>query len=106
MLFQPAAIVSGFVLVAAPFVILVTVWAAVSAFRLLVPERPLPLLPDAVLLREAARQRGEAVPVGLAEIREDLRRAKHQTLVTYDYAGTATAHVPEPWIDDLHRRRN
>ena len=106
MLIQPAALISGFVLIALPVILLVMVWASVSAFRLLFPERPLPLLPNAVLLREAARQRGEAVPVNAIEIREDIRRAKHETLVTYQYAGTATAHVPELWVDDLQRRRN
>jgi hypothetical protein len=106
MLLQPAAIVSGFVLVAIPVIILVVVWAAVSAFRLYFPERPLPLLPDDVLIREKARLNGEAVAVSALDIREDLRRKKHEALVTYQYAGTATAHVPEPWIADLHRRRN
>ena len=106
MLLQPAALVSGFVLVALPIILLVVVWASVSVFRLYFPEHPLPLLPDAVLLREAAWQRGEAVPVGLAEIREEIRRAKHERLVRYHYAGSARTHVPEAWVEDLQRRRN
>lgn len=106
MLLQPAALVSGFVLVAIPVIILVVVWSAVSVYRLYFPEDPLPLLPDDVLLREQARLKGEAVAVSALDIREDLRRQKHQALVTYQYAGSATAHVPDSWIADLIRRRN
>ena len=106
MLFQPAALVSGFVLIAIPIIILVVVWAAVSVFRLYFPEDPLPLLPDDVLLREQARLNGEAVAVSALDIRSDLRRRKHDAVVAYHYAGMARAHVPDPWIEDLRRRRN
>lgn len=48
----------------------VGVWAVVMVGRLLFPERP---LPPVLSRREAARRRGEAVPVRARDIVEDLR---------------------------------
>lgn len=69
---QPAALVSVFLLVAVPVLLLMTIWAAVMAMRILFPERPLPF--DARACRAAARRReGKAVPVRLQDILDDQR---------------------------------
>lgn len=59
-------------LVAVPALILMAVWTAVTAARLLFPERELPF--DGQARRAVARRRGQAVPVRAFDIVEDLRR--------------------------------
>ena len=63
---------TGLFLVAAPLVLLMAIWAVVTAARILFPEAPLPTDPAARLAR--SRRRGEAAPVRLREIVDEQRR--------------------------------
>lgn len=101
----PAAALTAFAMLAVPSAVFVAVWAVVMAYRILFPERPLPFLPNGSAQREAARARGEAVPVGFREIHDDLRRhARHVAVPRRSYAGEEPD--AEPWKEDLWRRRN
>ncbi|MDT0631332.1 hypothetical protein RQM47_04655 [Rubrivirga sp. S365] len=93
------AIVTGFVLVALPTVLLMAVWTVVTVLRILFPERPLPF--DAAARRQRARIRGESVPVRLRDILEDQARQPVP-------APPADGDLPDrhPLADDLWLRRN
>ncbi len=103
-----AAVFTAFAVVAFPALVLMAVWAAVTAFRILRPEQPLPLFADPVARRREATAAGNPIPVGYREIHDDLRLHAHSLTLPYRYhaAVGGTHHVPEPWLDDLHRRRN
>lgn len=92
---------------AVPIFFFLLTWALVTAYRLLFPEAPRPVEEDPVRVRQRATARGEHVPVGAREIREDQRhfRSAHpQTDYAYFY-GTSDG-FPENWSKDLWRRRN
>ena len=103
----PAAF-TAFLVAFVPALVLAAIWAAVMAWRLLHPERPLPFLPDHVAERRAATARGEPVPVGFREIHDDVRAQARSLALPYRYpvADGLPHHLPEPWLDDLRRRRN
>ena len=103
----PAAFTALLVAVV-PALVLAVIWAVVTAWRLLHPERPLPFLPDRAAERRAATARGESVPVGFREIREDVLAQARTLALPYRYpvADGLRHHLPEPWLDDLQRRRN
>ena len=94
------ALVTGFVLVAIPTVLLMTVWTVVTVARILFPERPLPF--DASERRRRATTKGQAVPVRLRDIMEDQAR---QPVPAPPPDGAA---LPErdPLFEDLWIRRN
>ena len=101
-----AAIVPGFALVAVPVLILMVVWTGVTMWRLVFPEEDLPFEREAI--RAKARERGEAVPVRLADILEDQRRhpvwpvmPRHQRV-----EADAGEDARGPLQEDLWRRRN
>jgi len=95
-----------FVLVG-PLLFVLLVWVAATAYRLYNPERPLPFEEDPVVQREEASAQGQAVPVGVREIRADQRRQRRQSDVTeYRYAWGRSEGLPKGWQDDLWRRRN
>jgi hypothetical protein len=107
----PAAALAAFFLIVVPAIGIAVVWAVVTAWRILLPERPPAFLPDPVRERRRRTAGGEAVPVGFREIHEEM--PLHARRVTHPYrmdrqralAGLP-GHVPEPWIDDLRHRRN
>ena len=96
-----------FAVAAFPALVLMAVWTAVTVLRILRPEQPLPFFADPVAERHEATASGVSVPVGFREIREDVQVLARTLALPYDYhAAGSSHHVPEPWLDDLHRRRN
>jgi len=95
-----------FVLVG-PILVFLLIWAGAAVYRLYFPEHPLPFAEDDVARRAQASPDGEAVPVGVREIRADQRRERRQEDVTiYNYAWGTSEGVPDSWKKDLWRRRN
>lgn len=101
-----AAVFTAFVVFAVPAIILMAVWASVTLWRVLVPERPLPLLQDKATERRAAVARGESVKVGFREIHEDMRVHTRDLARPYHHAGGCSDGFPASWLEDLDRRRN
>lgn len=103
-----AAVFTAFAVVAFPALVIMAIWATVTALRILRPEQPLPLFVDPVLRRQEATASGTSVPVGFREIHDDLRVHARRLTLPYCYhaAVGGTHHVPEPWLEDLYRRRN
>ena len=103
-----AAVFTAFAVVALPALVMMAIWATVTALRILRPEQPLPLFADPVARRREATEAGVAVPVGFREIREDLCTHAQRLTLPYRYQAAVggTHHVPEPWIEDLYQRRN
>ena len=64
-----AAIETGLFLFVAPLILLMAIWAVITAVRILYPEAPLP--PDAGF---RSRRRGEPAPVRLRQIVDEQRR--------------------------------
>ncbi len=90
-----------------PVVFFMLTWAVVTAYRLLFPEEPAPPQKDPVVIRRVAAARGEYVPVGAREIREDQRQYfSEQAPAFYTYAYGESDGFPEKWHQDLLRRRN
>ena len=92
------ALLVGLFAVAVPAVVLMSVWAGVTALRLLFPEEPLPSEPSA--RRRRAAEEGEFVPVRLRDILED-QQARQSV-------ATRSGDLPEihPFAEDLWLRRN
>ncbi len=101
-----AAFIAGFVLIAMPVIVLMAVWASVTLWRVLFPERPLPLVRDETMARRAAVARGESVKVGFREIHEDMRVHTRELARPYHHAGGHSDGFPASWLEDLDRRRN
>ena len=102
-----AAVITGFFMVAAPFIILMTVWTLVTMARILFPERELPFDPSA--RREQARQRGEAVPVQFRDLMDDQRQRRARAPAMPTRAPTSANSTPEvtsALAEDLWLRRN
>ena len=97
----------AFAAIAVPVLFFMLTWAAVTAYRLIFPEEPLPLQKDPVVVRQVATARGESVPVGAREIREDQRQylSEHPP-ASYTYAYGESEGFPEKWRADLLRRQN
>lgn len=97
------------VLVAAPTVVAMTVWASVTALRILRPEdsvlRPL----DPVLMQLArmpvrpAVAAGDDAPPAWFPGRDTWREFHH---AWYDYAPDRSDGLPEAWWEDVVRRQN
>ncbi len=88
-----AAIETGLFLLAAPLLLLMCVWATVTAFRILVPEQPLSV-------DRRARRRGVAAPVRARDIVAEQRR---RPAPVFD-AGTSSE--SESIAESLWARRN
>lgn len=100
-----AAIVTGFVLVAVPAIILMTIWAGVTMWRLVFPDDELPFDRSAVLAR--AQERGDAVPVGFTDILAQQRRQPAAPVMPQRLrVGPDARGSDAPLADDLWRRRN
>ena len=97
------ALITGLTLVAVPVLILVMVWAAVRALRILLPERPLPLVP---VERRRPTLRGQFVPVRLRDILEDQAQRRAALPQNEGEKPEASAPVTHPLFDDLWLRRN
>ena len=96
-----------FAVVALPVFFFMLTWVIVTAYRLVFPDEPVPSEHDPVMDRQQAASRGEYVPVGAREIREDRRhylRAHPPTPYLYVYGESEG--LPEFWREDLWRRRN
>lgn len=92
-----AAIETGLFLLAAPLLLLMGIWAVVTAARILLPEAPLPL--DRIA---RARRRGEAAPIRAREIVAEQRR---RPAPTFPSGGEAPPES-ESIADALWARRN
>ncbi len=91
------ALIAGFFLVALPAILLMSIWASVTAWRLLFPNEPTPM--DPVARRRQATERGAFVPVRLRDIVDD-QRARQSVVAERDLPET-------PSLDsDLWLRRN
>ena len=96
-----------FAVVAVPVFFFILTWVVVTAYRLVFPDEPLPSQHDPVLDRREATSRGEFVPVGAREIREDRRYySRAHPSVSYLYSYGESEGLPEFWREDLWRRRN
>ena len=90
-----------------PVLFFMLTWAVVTAYRLLFPEESHPPQKDSVVVRRVAAARGEYVPVGAREIREDQREYFSEHLsASYTYTYGESEGFPEKWDKDLLRRRN
>lgn len=98
------ALVVAFFWVAVPAVLLLAVWAGMTAFRILFPERPPPFEPPP---RRRATAGGESVPVRLRDILED-QQARRSVATRGEEAGDAPPASPaaHPLFEDLWLRRN
>lgn len=109
-MYTTAAVVA-FVLIVVPTIVLLAVWAAVTALRILFPERPLPFLKDPVEERRRRTAAGEAVPVGFREIHEEMPVHVRSVATPYRFdrervlAGLP-GHVPDVWVENVCHRRN
>jgi len=98
-----AVIETGLFLLAFPILLLMFVWAVVTAFRILVPEAPPPLDPAA-----RHRRRGEPAPVRLRQIVDEQRRRPVAALPKAETEAGADGRVVAsgPLADALWARRN
>jgi len=87
---------------ATPAIVLMAVWAGVTAFRILFPEDALPFDPAARRQRAAAR--GEMVPVRLRDILED--QEARRAVAAREAASAPDARPANPLVEDLWLRRN
>lgn len=91
------ALIAGFFAVAVPVILLISVWATVTAWRLLFPEEPTPM--DPVARRRLATEQGDFVPVRLRDIVDD-QRARQAVIAE------GTMPDAHPFEADLWLRRN
>lgn len=107
----PAVAIAALMMIAVPAIVGVLIWTVVRVFRVLYPERPLPFFADPVRERQCRTAQGEAIPVGFREIHEEMplhaRRVFHPYRLDRDRvtAGLPGC-IPDPWVEDIHRRRN
>ncbi|MAQ93220.1 hypothetical protein B1759_07640 [Rubrivirga sp. SAORIC476] len=99
----------AFFAVTIPTILLLAVWAGVTAFRILFPDEALPM--DAVSRRRRLAARGESVPVRLRDIMDD-QRARQAVgsfpVLPGDASEPRPVDRPEtnPLFADLWLRRN
>ena len=96
-----AAALTALFFVAVPAILLMAVWAGVTALQILFPDDALPSGPSARRRRTA---RGEAVPVRLRDILED-ERARRSVEAAAPAEGRMGPSA-NPLFDDLWLRRN
>lgn len=91
----------------ASILLVVVLWAVVCLCRICFPDRPAPLTNNPVEVRRELTEKGEAVPVGVHEIREDQRYLHtHRQVAEYSYERDVYANLPAAWWDDLRQRCN
>lgn len=96
-----------FAILVAPILFFVFTWAAVTAYRLLAPEKPILPGGDPVVVRKRATESGQYVAVGVREIREDQRLLfRDQIRSPYYYSAGFSEGLPSIWMEDLWQRRN
>ncbi len=96
-----------FAVIAVPVLFFMLTWAVVTVYRLVFPDEPIPSEHDPVVVRQNATSRGEYVPVGAREIREDRRYyLRAHPPAPYLYVYGESEGLPELWTEDLWRRRN
>ena len=96
-----------FAILITPILFFVFTWAAVTAYRLLAPEKPIPFERDPVVVRKRAAEAGDYVAVGVREIREDQRLLfRDQIRPPYHYTAGFSEGLPSVWMEDLWQRRN
>ncbi len=94
-----------FAVIVAPVLFFMLTWAIVTAYRLVFPDEPSEQ--DPVVDRQDATSRGEYVPVGAREIREDRRYyLRAHPPASYLSVFGESEGLPELWTEDLWRRRN
>lgn len=97
-----AALFVAFFWIAVPAILLMAVWAGVTAYQLLFHDDALPL--DPTLQRRRRTAQGESVPVRLRDIIED-ERARQAVAEAASSEGPAGP-PSHPLFDDLWLRRN
>lgn len=95
------AVVTTVFVIAVPAILLMAVWAGVTAFRILFPDESLPFDPAAK--RRQASGQGESVPVRLRDILEDQQARRTSVRAG---AGGPPGPAANPLFDDLWLRRN
>ncbi|WP_412068518.1 hypothetical protein [Rubrivirga sp. IMCC43871] len=90
--------------VAVPAILLMAVWAGVTAFRILYPDDVMPF--DPVDRRRRASARGEARPVKLRDILEDERARQAKPRQRVAPGGPPQAPGRSALTEDLWLRRN
>lgn len=106
-MYDVQAIYLFFLLVAAPVLFFIVVWATVTASRLYFPKRPLTI--DSDMLRARWERQATDKPVGVREIHEAHRRREHQRQLEaplHYVPHEPASRVPDEWVDDLWERRN
>lgn len=96
-----------FVLAVGSSVFLMVVWAAATVYRVLYPERTVPILDRWVSEGETEE------PIGVEQIRDDRDASGDRREAEYRYSREEDSwwrgrsrSIPEQWTDDLWRRRN
>jgi hypothetical protein len=101
-----SALLTLFVALCVPLIVLAMIWAVVTVLRLLLPEEepvdPPAFHPEAAEMVFGAR----AVGVGGWQIREAHRARTRSNPAVYTYVTGGSAGLPSSWIEDLARRRN
>ena len=92
-----AAVEIGLLLLAAPFLLLVSVWATVTAYRILAPDTALPVDRTA-----QARRRGAVARVRARDIVSEQRRRPTAAFPS----ATTSSHDAESIAEALWARRN
>ena len=96
-----------FAAVAVPVLFFMLTWVLTASYRICFPEEPLPFEKDRAALRQRTTTKGENVPVGVREIREDQRwRQRRRAEAVYHYAEGGSIGLPSMWKEDLWERRN
>ncbi len=98
-----SALLMGLAFVMAVGLLMAVGWAAITAVRILLPERPLSL--DPVQRRQRATLQGEAVSVRLRDLLED-EAQRHATASRVEPGGPPRRPITHPLFDDLWLRRN
>lgn len=96
-----------FLLAVGSSLFLMVVWAGVTVYRVLYPERSVPVLGDWISEGDGGD------PVGVQQIQQDRSAAAGEEIPEYHYRveddswwSAGSREIPEEWTDDLWRRRN
>lgn len=95
-----------FLMMGLPIIFFLVVWSAGMAIRLTAVERNPVDEVDAFILRHELTLKGEAIPVGARDIRQDQLLHSRLRNVEYEYEGDPRYSLPHRWVEDLHRRVN
>lgn len=96
-----------FLIVAFPVLFCMLTWVAATTYRLYFPENPLPLEKELTFVsRHEATSVRTPIPIGVREIKEDQRRRRRASCISYQFANGMSSGVPSDWLDDVWQRRN